>query len=184
MENLYWYADYGNIKEVKKCLLHEGNSMPMIQLFKEDGSLNNYTQSFNQSNLFKLKEDAEKRLEFLNNLYYEIFKYKPFLKEKLLTDNLDKLIYIESQIENELNEYENFKGIDFCDVSAGGIQIRGHHKEISGYTYGSQPTIKYDFSNYLDCIKQFIEMWKEHDAPEKVKSQQRFIADGEKYGWD
>ena len=52
-------------------------------------------------------------------------------------------MYIESQINKCLCGFENFQGIDFCNVGAGGIQIRGHHKQIKGFTYGSQPTIKY-----------------------------------------
>ncbi|PLR99564.1 hypothetical protein [Bacillus sp. T33-2] len=184
MENIYWYAEYGNVKDVKKCILHKNGLLQMIQLYKDDGSLNDYTQSFDENNLFKHQDEAERRLDFLNELFYQTFKHKPFLREELLSKHLDKLKHIEMQIENKLSGYENFEGIDFCDVSADGIQIRGHHKEIKGYTYGSQPTIKYDFSNYLECIDQFVEMWKEQDTTEKVKSQQRFIADGEKYGWD
>ena len=113
-----------------------------------------------------------------------MFKYKPFLKEKILKEYLNELTYIENEITKKLKNFPNFNGIDFCDVNADGIQIRGHHKLIKGYTYGSQPTIQYDFSNYEECINKFIKMWKEFDTPEQVKSYQNFITDGEKWGWD
>ena len=113
-----------------------------------------------------------------------IFKHKPYLRDNILNEHNDKLIHIEQVITNQLTEYENFDGIDFCDVSASGIQIRGHHKQINEYTYGKQPTIKYDFSNYLECIDEFVEMWKEYDTPKNVRDEQWFIKQGEMYGWD
>lgn len=114
----------------------------------------------------------------------KIFKHKPYLRDDILSEHKEKLIHIEQEITKQLTDYENFDGIDFCDVNAGGIQIRGHHKQINGYTYGKQPTIKYDFSNYLECIDEFVQMWKEYDTPNKVRDEQWFIEQGEKYGWD
>lgn len=96
----------------------------------------------------------------------------------------NELIYIENAIKEKLKDYPNFKGIDFCNVGAGGIQIRGYHKDINSYTYGDQITIKYDFSNYLECINEFVEMWTAYDTPEKIKVFKDFIADGDKWGWD
>lgn len=53
-----------------------------------------------------------------------------------------------------------------------------------GYTYGGQPTIKYDFSNYQQCIEEFVDMWKEIDKPESVDGFNDFTDFGDKYGWD
>lgn len=112
------------------------------------------------------------------------FWRKPYVKQQTLIEHKDDLLKIEKQINDGLKDYPNFLGIDFCDVSAGGIQIRGHHKAIKGYSYGSQPTIKYDFSNKDEVAQDFIEMWKSEDTPSKVRHFQNFIEMGEKYGWD
>ena len=92
--------------------------------------------------------------------------------------------YIEKEIGKNLKSYPNFKGIDFCDVHAGGIQIRGHHKDIKNYCFGEQITIKYDFSNYKDTVAQFVDMWKSLDNNSFISGYKMFLADGEKYGWD
>lgn len=112
------------------------------------------------------------------------FQRKPYMKDKMLEENYDKLIYIESEINKQLANFEGFDGIDFCDVSAGGIQIRGHHKEVKGYTYGDQITLKYDLSNSEEAIELFVEMWKEQDTPKNLKEYKDFIAAGERWGWD
>lgn len=87
-------------------------------------------------------------------------------------------------IDKSLADYPDFNGVDFCDVNANGIQIRGHHRQIKGHTYGSQPTIKEDLSNITEATKAFIDMWKREDTPEKVQKFKEFIEMGEKYGWD
>lgn len=112
------------------------------------------------------------------------FQRKPYLRDNILEEHYDKLMYIETKINEKLADFENFDGIDFCDVRAGGIQIRGFHKEIKGYTYGDQITIKYDFSNYEKVVDEFVNMWKNQDTPEKVKDYKDFIAAGERWGWD
>lgn len=89
-----------------------------------------------------------------------------------------------AEINEGLKEYSNFDGVDFSDVGANGIQIRGHHKEIKGRTYGTQPTIKYDLSNITDTVSEFIEMWKQEDTTQKVNDYKRFLELGDKYGWD
>lgn len=118
------------------------------------------------------------------SIYSATFKYKPYLSEEKLANNFDELLLIERSIEKKLKNYPNFLGIDFCDVNAKGIQIRGHHSQISGYSYGDQPTIRYDFSNYVDVIDEFVNMWVEQDTPENVKKYKDFIYQGQKYGWD
>ena len=115
---------------------------------------------------------------------YHGFRYKPYVSLKILEEHKKDLLEIETQINNSLYDYKNFEGIDFCDVNAGSISIRGHHKQIKGYTYGTQPKIKYDFSNKNEVVTEFVQMWQENDTEKSLKRQQEFIADGEKYGWD
>lgn len=138
----------------------------------------------NWKNLFETYEEAKKEAKRRNYLYFEYFRYKPYLKLEMLEEHLKDFMYIESQINKCLCGFENFEGIDFCNVGAGGIQIRGHHKEIKGYTYGSQPTIKYDFSNIEEVICEFIDMWRRSDTEQKIMKEKEFIYYGEKYGWD
>lgn len=181
-KNEYYFLveSYGG--KITKGIL--ANTYNFFRPFNENGELEKFSKSFNHKDLFKDLINAEKRARYLNKLYFKLFKHQPFLNEEILSTNLSKLLEIDKSITDQLSEYPNFDGIDFCDVSAGGIQIRGHHKEISGYTYGSQPTIKYDFSNYKECISDFIDMWKHQDNEKSVSSQKRFIEQGEKYGWD
>lgn len=91
---------------------------------------------------------------------------------------------VANSIKDMLVDFPNYIGCDFCDVNANGIQIRGHHKEIGGYTYGEQITIKYDFSNIEEVADEFVERWKQLDNPSDVARYKSFLADGERYGWD
>ena len=112
------------------------------------------------------------------------FQRKPYVRQDTLNKYKDTMLYIQNKISDFLYDHENFDGIDFCDVSANGIQIRGHHKEIGGYTYGAQITIKYDFSNIEEVADEFVEHWKQLDNPSDVARYKSFLADGERYGWD
>lgn len=112
------------------------------------------------------------------------FTYKPYLKQHILLAFENLLLDIQDTIMEGLKDYSNFLGVQFIDVSAGGIQIRGFHKDIVGYSYGSQVTIKYDMSNAYECAELFIEKWKESDTEANLKEFKRFIKFGEEYGWD
>ena len=133
--------------------------------------------------LFNTYEDAEKAQKHLKKLYNG-FKNKPFISASILEKYKSKLVLIEKSIQNGLDGYNNFDGIDFCDVNAGGIQIRGHHKAINNYCFGEQITIKYDFSNYKDAISEFINMWKSLDNDNYISGYKKFLNSGEEYGWD
>ncbi len=126
------------------------------------------------------KAECKRRISLYNDGFYKV----PFVRLETLEKYKNKMLYIENTINKYLAGFENFEGIDFCDVSAGGIQIRGHCKPIKGYTYGNQPTIKYDFSNVEDVIWEFIKMWGIIDNPESIRKEQSFIREGEKYGWN
>lgn len=112
------------------------------------------------------------------------FDYLPYMNEVMLKTFKNLLLDIQGIIHDGLKDYPNFLGIQFIDVSAGGIQIRGFHKQVSGYSYGKQVTIKYDMSNAYDCAELFVESWKASDTEESVKATLSFIKEGEAYGWD
>lgn len=158
---------------------------PFVRFLKDTMSLDMlYSTGVRWKNLHDNFEQAKAEAKRRNHIYFECFRHEPYLKLDILQEHLKELMYIEEEINKCLAGFENFQGIDFCDVSAGGIQIRGHHKQIKGYTYGSQPTIKYDFSNVEEAISEFIDMWRKADRPHEIAEEQRFIRSGEKYGWD
>lgn len=138
---------------------------------------------FSWSDIYDSYFDARAKAKEYNELLKR-FAFMPYLDIKIIQEHFDDLMRIQNEIHKKLAGYENFLGIDFCNVGANGIQIRGHHKEIKRYTYGLQPTIKYDFSNIDEVIKEFVEMWWEYDTQDQISKKKRFIADGEKYGWD
>lgn len=90
---------------------------------------------------------------------------------------------IRKRITEALKDCENFDGIDFIDVNAGGIQISGIHKEASNYYYVIT-TIRYDFSNVDEAVDEFISTWKECDTPKRIRDFTDFIETCQKYGWD
>ena len=109
---------------------------------------------------------------------------KPFLEPEVLEKHIDTLLEIEKSINDKLKDWPNFIGIDFCAISDKHINIRGFHKDIKDYSYGEQVALKNDFSNQEECIADFVESWIKYDTPAAVKSEQIFIADGEKWGWN
>jgi hypothetical protein len=184
----YYVNEFDNYKfSFKPCVLAETSfiNFPFVRYFDNEMRLNtSYSQGACWERLFERFEDAEKEVKRLNSLYFDGFYKKPFLKIKTLENHKKDLLRIEKDINKLLNGFENFLGIDFCDVSANGIQIRGHHKRIRNYTYGQQPTIKYDFSNKEEIVMKFVSMWFKYDTEDMVKRELDFISDGEKYGWD
>ncbi len=114
----------------------------------------------------------------------QLGNHSHYLKEKTIDNHLQDLIYIHNQICFILyQQYPNFDGLDFCDVSANGIQVRLHHKQIPNYTYHSV-TLDYNFSNINDVINTAIDIWSYCDNEQSVKQYQDFLSYGERYGWD
>ena len=111
------------------------------------------------------------------------FGYVPYVDTEYLIENYKTLKDIENAIDKELCRYSNYNGIDFCDVSAGGIQIRLHHKEIGGYTVGQQFTLKYDLSNLNEAIEFVVAEFKRVNTSEYIKEKKDFIRIGEATGW-
>ena len=116
---------------------------------------------------------------------FDKFDFKPFLHGDDWAHE-EELLEIQAKLHEQLKDFPNFLGVDFCDVSAGGIQIRGHHKQIQKYTYPitNQTTLLYDLSNKDEAIDEFVEYWKLYDNPKDISDTKDFILAGERYGWD
>jgi len=178
----FYYADPSKfvIKECIACL-----DRGWIKFFNADGDLETWAQGYSKEDLFENQPDAVARMAFMRRLYLETFRKKPFLKPKFLIENLEKFIFIESAINEQLKDYPNFESISFTDVSAGGIQIGGSHKLVERYYYGHhQPTIKYDFSNFQQCIEEFVSNWKKIDNAEYTQGYRQYLREGERYNWN
>lgn len=142
-------------------------------------------KSINAGRITGIEARYDKKMEEYNvRDKVKTFDRKPYLKPAIIEEHYDKLMYVQNEVNEKLKDQKGFDGIDFCDVSAGGVQIRGHHKEVNGYAYGEQITIKYDFSNYQEASDQFIDMWKAKDNPKALENYKDFLAQGERWGWD
>lgn len=135
-------------------------------------------------NLFFTVEEAIQCKNYIDDLRNTGFYSTPFVDVEILKKHKKDMLFIENSIKEALKDFENFIGIDFCDVSGKGIDIRLFHKEIKKYSYGGQPTLYRDFSNIDSVIQECINEWKEIDVPDKILSEKEFIRQGEKYGWD
>jgi hypothetical protein len=186
-KTFYNVSTFNNYRySLKPCLLSNAstNGFPFVRYFKNGTIDNIFSCGAEWKSLFDKFEDAEKEAKRLNSLYFDGFRYKPYLKIGELEVHKSELLIKEFLIDKLLSGFENYNGIDFCNVGAGGTQIRMHHKKIIGYTYGRQITILPDYSNINDVILRVADAWIESDKENKVKNELKFIADGEKYGWD
>lgn len=184
--NHYKHPGYSFVPCILNKVIEWDVEKPYVNKFDENFAISKYPSLTDWKWLHNGWEEARKACNHYNKLYEKGFYQYPFVELETLEEHKGDMIFIERSINKALkDEYPNFLGIDFCDVCAhGGIQIRGHHKEIPTHTYGDQPTVKYDFSNKNEVITEFIEMWKESDTPENVRSFKDFIDFGNKYGWD
>jgi hypothetical protein len=109
-----------------------------------------------------------------------------YLKTYDVIDWEYKLHLIRGYINMKLEGYPNFAGVDFCDVRAGGIQIRGHHALLTekyGYTYPEESvTINYDFSNLQEAAEDFVELWEKYDTKDYIDQAKRMYEDFIRYG--
>ena len=174
--------------EIQPCMLNKTSKwieqFPAVDFFNKDMQLVEIGRLVSWDELHDGWEDAERVAKHLNKLYTKGFYRRPYVDTKILEEHKGAMVKIEKEIRKGLKKYRTFKGIDFCDVGANGIQIRGHHLNVDGYIYGNQITLKYDFSNKDTVVKEFVEMWKKFDTPQRVKEFKSFIKDGKKYGWD
>lgn len=188
-DRVFYHLSINNCNySIKPCVLCRKSpwhpDTPYIVRFDTEWKLEPFTSAVRWEHLFDSWNDAQKQYKHLDRLYNKGFWRTPYVSQFILEKFKGEMVRIEKLINKGLEDYPNFLGIDFCDVHANGIQIRGHHKEIKGYTFGTQPTINYDFTNKNEVITEFIDMWKAHDTPEELERFKRFITDGEKYGWD
>ena len=105
-----------------------------------------------------------------------------YLTKEVIDAHRDDIIYINHKIMEGLKD-NNIKDIDFCDVSAGSIQVRLFHKDIPGYACDSVD-LSYEWDNIEEVIENAITAFKNFDNPKRVNGFKEFIADGEKWGWD
>lgn len=89
-----------------------------------------------------------------------------------------------TELNEALSKHETFQKIDFCDVSAGGIQIRLFTKAEPGCSIGEQQTILHDWSNVDEVIANTIAEYERVDTPERIQQFKEFMEFGRKYGWD
>ncbi len=185
LNNVAKYAQY----TIEPCIIIDITNYirckkPVIRYFDNDMKPENSTTVATWESLYDGWEEANKAAKHIKRLYTEGFYRPPYVTIDVLENYKFNMMVIENRINLALKDYPNFLGIDFCDVGESGIQIRGHHKAFSNYSYGEQPTIKYNFSNDEAAAKEFIEMWKKEDTPSQVARFKKFVEFGEKYGWD
>lgn len=178
-----FYHVSGSQSVVKPCVLKCSCNLLTIRIFDKDWELSDCSQCFNWEDMF-LDYNEAKKLSKERNDRISSFRHRPYMSHKMLEEHFDELKRTEALIDKMLSGFENYGGIDFCNVGAGGIQVRIHHNSITGYTYGQQKTILYDFSNIdeipFEVVKEFVRI----DVPEAILREKSFIAMGEKYGWD
>lgn len=177
------HKDKFGIGKVKKCYLYSIGNLKIPIIMYKDGALNGMYTPVTWEMLYTSEDSANEELKAFQKLYSENFDFKPYINPQTMSQYRDTLLEIQDTIHFYLKDFPNFLGIDFCDVSAFGIQIRGYHKNTLPYTF-IQTVLKYDFSNKEEATQNFIGMWKLNDVPKVVTEYQEFLAEGEKYGWD
>lgn len=165
------------------CILRYSYHLLTISKFDENWNLENSSFVFRWENLFSSREEALIIAEEYNKRI-SAFRYRPHLTNECIEKHFKELKETEYLIDKLLGSFENYDGIDFCDVHANGIQVRIHHKKIKGYTYGAQVTIKYDFSNLSEIPYLVARAFIESDKEDLIADELHFIEQGEKFGWD
>lgn len=185
-KTFYYVSTFDNYKySFKPCTLSSASiqSFPFVRYF-DNGKATTWSQGADWNRLFDKYEDAEKESKRLNSLHFDGFRYKPYLKTEELEAHKPELVKVENLINKLLSGFANYKGIDFCNVSANGTQIRLHHKKIVNYVYGEQITISPDYSNIDDVALLVVKEWINRDNPQDINKELAFIAEGEKYDWN
>lgn len=127
------------------------------------------------------------RKERLNKFAKENFYRKPSMSDRKFDKYKERLAYIEKSINEKLKDkYPNFRGIYISDdpTSESKIRINGSHKDIKSYFYGN--SVEFDFEKHSEdeVVAAFEEAWDRTDNKEHFEFFERFIRDGEKWGWD
>lgn len=102
-------------------------------------------------NLFETYKEARERVKYLNNLYYNVFDEKPFIRPPLLAELRGVLL----EIQNALHVvYGEGHPVKFVDVNAGGIQV---------YCNNHLETLEYSCNNKIQVLVGFIKDNKEQE---------------------
>lgn len=118
-------------------------------------------------------------------------------EQKLKRHDIDILIELENDTPDQTKEkltntalhiadslkQTNLKQLNITPFS-GKILIRGSHKKVPRYYYGPYINIDPNLEDLDTAVEHFIETWIADDNEASVESFLKFIADGEKYGWD
>lgn len=108
---------------IKPCIISGGyyNSLYVdVRFFNSEWILSKSVTMVLWKSLFESYQEAAKYDKHIKKLYSGFFA-KPYVNTEILEKHKGQLRYIEKEIGKNLKSYSNFKGIDFCDVRAGGI---------------------------------------------------------------
>jgi len=94
--------------------------------------------------------------------------YVERVRDEFPWDFAARLEIIRKDIGKALADCEKFDGIQFSDVSGGGINIQLLHKDVDGYSVGEQVQVNYDFSNWVSVVDDAVAAW--NDTAEINKS--------------
>jgi hypothetical protein len=122
---------------------------PMIRSFDKNNNLSSFSQGCCWDRIHANYDDASKQLKHIERLYTEGFTHRPFIKVNMINEIKPTLIGISKAISYALGHRADFKGVHFCDVSAGGIQVMS-----CGYSHA----LRYDMSNVIDTINYYLQI--------------------------
>lgn len=109
------------------------------------------------------------------------FDYTPYLS-RTYEDKYLELVRAQNIVNERLKDYEDYGGVRFSDVSAGGIQMTPVNNKTPISL--ASATIKYDFSNVDEAIDEAVRDFIKTDNEKEIKYANSFYEDGMKYGWD
>ena len=128
--------------------------------------------------IYDTHEEAGKRAEFLNDLYFTGFGSRPFLDEECLIRNKEGLVLVEEKINAKLSHRPNYKGVWWSSTLDGSFFIHFKHRDVEGYNYPGSVKIKEDLSNYDEVLEGIVTIWEELDTPENVEAFKMFLKEG------
>lgn len=144
----------------------------------------------NKINIEKEQKEKSEQKEKIKKLKSEFDSVN--VSEDTLIKKNKELKHIENSIkENFKNDARGNKlhKLNFQETSEGKLRIEGQHVDCKGYLFSGGCEID-DFKNAKPedinkAINEFSEKWSEAANDQKqVKRFQKFIEDGNKYGWD
>lgn len=128
--------------------------------------------------IYDTREEADKRAEFLNDLYFTGFGSRPFLDEECLIRNKEGLVLVEEKINAKLSHRPNYGGVWWSSALDGSFFIHFKHRDVEGHNYPGTAKIKEDLSNYDEVLEDIVTIWEELDTPENVEAFKMFLKEG------